>query len=117
MADVRMASRYRDEKSNLKIVRVIPEFIWRHIVNAAKRIFYQYYLREWNPGTFELPSGVILVSVGAWLGLVSFQQAASIGSPITAGQVTVSSMSVLLGVQLILAFLNYDVGKEPRSVR
>lgn len=117
VSDVKMTSRYRDEKSNLKVLRVIPEFIWRHAVNTWKRIFYQYFLREWNPGTFELPVGFVLLAFGVGLGAVSYQQALSLGSSITAGQVTVSSMSVILGVQLILAFINYDVGKDPSKVR
>ena len=56
--DVPMVSVYGEEKSNLKIRKVIFEFPWGHNVNFLKRIFYKYYLREWSVASFELPVGL-----------------------------------------------------------
>ncbi|MDA8736829.1 glycosyltransferase family 2 protein [Aquiluna sp.] len=117
VADVPMAAVYGSEKSNMSILKVMIEFPWRHTVNLWKRIFYRYYLREWNVGSFELPLGVFLLAFGAWFGLSSYLSAAAAGLATTAGQVTASAVAVILGVQLLLSFISYDVQSEPRIPR
>jgi len=117
VADVPMVAVYGSEKSSMSIVKVMVEFPWRHTVNLWKRIFYRYYLREWNVGSFELPLGLFLVAFGAWFGLRSYISAAAAGLATTAGQVTGSAVALILGVQLLLSFLSYDVQSEPRIPR
>jgi dolichol-phosphate mannosyltransferase len=117
VADVPMVAVYGDEKSNLRISKVLFEFPWSHSVNFLKRIFYRYYLREWSVGSFELPLGVLLLIFGTWFGLSSYLAAAAAGVATTAGQVTGSAVALILGVQLLLSFLSYDVQSEPRIPR
>jgi len=115
--DVPMVSVYGNEKSNLKIRKVIFEFPWRHTVNLHKRLFYKYYLREWSVASFELPAGIGLTIFGAWFGLARYFEASDAGQATTAGQVTLSALALILGVQLLLSFLAYDVQSEPRVPR
>jgi glycosyltransferase involved in cell wall biosynthesis len=115
--DVPMVSVYGNEKSNLKIRKVIFEFPWRHTVNLLKRLFYKYYLREWSVASFELPVGIGLTIFGAWFGLARYFEASGAGQATTAGQVTLSALALILGVQLLLSFLAYDVQSEPRVPR
>jgi glycosyltransferase involved in cell wall biosynthesis len=115
--DVPMKSLYGNEKSNLKIRKVIFEFPWRHTVNLHKRLFYKYYLREWSVASFELPVGIGLTIFGAWFGLARYFEASGAGQATTAGQVTLSALALILGVQLLLSFLAYDVQSEPRVPR
>ena len=117
VADVPMAAVYRSEKSSMSILKVMFEFPWRHTVNLWKRIFYRYYLREWNVGSFELPLGIFLMVFGAWYGIRSYLSAAAAGLATSAGQVTGSAVALILGVQLLLSFLSYDVQSEPRIPR
>ncbi|MEN9854367.1 MAG: hypothetical protein RLZ30_476 [Actinomycetota bacterium] len=117
VADVPMVAVYGEERSNLKISRVLVEFPWRYSVNFLKRIFYRYYLREWSVGSFELPLGFFLLIFGAWFGLSSYLAASAGGVATTAGQVTGSAVALILGVQLLLSFLSYDVQSEPRIPR
>jgi dolichol-phosphate mannosyltransferase len=117
VADVPMTAVYGKEKSNLKISKVLFEFPWRHTVNFLKRIFYRYYLREWSVGSFELPLGIFLLVFGTWFGLSSYLNAVAGGVATTAGQVTASAVALILGVQLLLSFLSYDVQSEPRIPR
>jgi hypothetical protein len=117
VADVPMVAVYGEEKSNLRVSKVLFEFPWRHSVNFLKRIFYRYYLREWSVGSFELPLGLVLLIFGTWFGLSSYLAASAAGVATTAGQVTGSAVALILGVQLLLSFLSYDVQSEPRIPR
>lgn len=117
VVDVPMPAQYGAEKSNLNIRKVMFEFPHRHFVNLLKRTFYNYYLREWNIATFELPLGLGLFWFGLGFGVASWASAAAAGVPATTGQVMLSAVPLLLGTQLILAFLNYDVAAVPRRPR
>src|SRR3546814_3938036 len=44
--DIPMDAHYGDEVSNLKIKKIIGEFLIKHLRNTGKRIFYNYYLRD-----------------------------------------------------------------------
>lgn len=112
--DVALPARYGNEKSNLKIGKVLLEFPIKHIKNQLKRVFYRYYLREWSIASFELPLGIFLSGFGAWFGLSSFLAAAAAGRVTTAGQATIASLAIILGVQLLLSFLSYDIQSEPK---
>lgn len=115
--DVPMVSVYGEEKSHLRIRKVLFEFPWRHTVNLHKRVLYKYYLRGWSIASFELPLGLALTIFGAWFGLARFAEASDAGRATTAGQVTLSAVALILGVQLLLSFLSYDVQSEPRVPR
>lgn len=113
--DVSIPARYGDEESNLRLGRVLIEFPWKHMRNHLKRICYRYYLREWSIGSIELAAGVGLMLFGAIFGIVSFLSAIELGQSTTAGQVTFASLAIILGFQLLLSFLNYDIQSEPKN--
>jgi dolichol-phosphate mannosyltransferase len=117
VTDVPMKAVYGDEKSHLKIRKVLVEFPFRHTVNLLKRVFYRYYLREWSIASIELPVGLSLLVFGVWFGLASFIDASGAGRATTAGQVTVAAIGIILGVQFLLSFLAYDVQSEPKIPR
>lgn len=112
--DVSLPARYGSEKSNLKIRKVLVEFPLKHIRNQMKRVLYRYYLREWSIASFELPSSLIMLAFGSFFGLITFIQASQAGQSVTAGQVTVAALSIILGFQLFLSFLAYDIQSEPK---
>lgn len=112
--DVSMPARYRGEHSSLNIPKTMFEFPLKHVRNFLKRIFYQYYLREWSIASFELPLSILLVVVGMSIGISGFISGLNSGLGITPGQATVSSLSLLLGVQFLLGFLSFDLNSSPR---
>jgi dolichol-phosphate mannosyltransferase len=114
VADMPMKAVYGEERSHLRIRKVLFEFPYRHTVNLMKRVFYKYYLREWSIASFELPIGLSFTVFGIWFGLASVAAANSLGQAATAGQVTLSAVGIILGVQLLLSFLAYDIQAEPR---
>jgi hypothetical protein len=113
--DIPMHAKYDDEISNLKISKVMFEFFYKNIRNLFKRIFYNYYLRDMSLASFELPCGVFLFLFGAFYGLNHWIQnfGSSIATP--SGTVMLASLPILVGVQLILAFVGYDVSTVPRQ--
>lgn len=114
VVDVPMDAHYGDEVSNLRISKIVSEFLAKHIRNFFKRLFYNYYLRDMSLASIELPLGVALMLGGAAYGIWHWIMSAQVGVATAAGTVMLSALPILMGVQLILAFLAYDIASVPR---
>lgn len=115
--DVPMDAKYGDEVSNLKISKIIGEFLVKHARNFSKRIFYNYYLRDLSLASIELPLGLALLVVGAGFGGYHWLESARAGVSTPAGTVMLAALPILMGLQLVLAFLGYDIASVPRRPR
>jgi glycosyltransferase involved in cell wall biosynthesis len=113
VADVPMDASYGDEVSNLKISQVVTEFLLKHIRNFSKRIFYNYYLRNMSVASLELPLGTLMLVLGTGYGLWHWFHSARSGVPTPPGTVMVAALPVLMGLQLLLAFVSHDVASVP----
>jgi glycosyltransferase involved in cell wall biosynthesis len=114
VADVPMDAVYADEVSNLKISRIATEFAAKHVRNFFKRLFYNYYLRNMSLASIELPLGVASLLFGSVFGITHWITASRHGLATPAGTVMVAALPIIMGVQLILAFLAYDIASVPR---
>jgi glycosyltransferase involved in cell wall biosynthesis len=116
VCDVPMPAIYEGEQSNLVIRKVAGEFALQHISNTAKRIFYGYYLRNFNIASIEIVLGLAFAAFGFWFGATRWIEGIELGVPTTSGTVMVAALPLLVGVQLVLAFLSYDLQNVPRDV-
>jgi glycosyltransferase involved in cell wall biosynthesis len=114
VVDIPMCAKYGDEVSNLKISAIVGEFLGKHFKNFLKRIFYNYYLRDMSLASIELPIGLLMLLGGTVFGVIEWVNGSALGVPTTAGTVMLAALPVILGIQLILAFLGYDISKVPR---
>ena len=112
--DIPMRARYGTERSSLRIPNVIGEFALKHLRNAAKRVFYTYFLRDFTAASLELVLGALLLLFGTTHGLAHWSISIATGTPATAGTVVLAAVPVLLGSVLLLAFLHFDIGNVPR---
>ena len=114
VVDVPMDAQYGDEVSNLKISKIVGEFLLKHVRNFSKRIFYNYYLRDMSLASIELPLGVLLFFSGCVFGVYHWINSLQEGTTTPAGTVMLAALPILMGAQLILAFLGYDISNVPR---
>ncbi|CAD1795780.1 glycosyltransferase family 2 protein [Xanthomonas euroxanthea] len=113
--DVPMHAKYADEVSNLKISKVLTEFLFKNLRNFGKRILYNYYLRNMSLASLELPAGIVMFSFGVVYGLQHWLTSLGTGEAATSGTVMLAAMPVLVGVQLLLAFFGQDIASVPRT--
>lgn len=114
VVDIPMTAKYGGEVSNLKVRKVMGEFFVKHLRNFGKRIFYNYYLRDLSLASIELPVGLFLFFFGVVFGGYHWYEASSLGVASTAGTVMLSVLPILMGLQLLLAFIGYDISSAPR---
>ncbi|UCE84892.1 MAG: glycosyltransferase family 2 protein [Deltaproteobacteria bacterium] len=115
VCDIPMTPRYGAEKSNLLIRRVIGEFLFKHFANTLKRIAYNYFLRNFSVASLEIAAGLPLLAFGGWIGVTRWLDSLVTGVPATPGTVMLAALPIVLGAQLLLAFLAHDVQDVPRE--
>ncbi len=113
--DVPMDATYLDEESQLRVHRVGPEFLRKHAVNLGKRIFYNYYLRNFNIASLELVLGLALVTFGTIVGVHQWTVGAIENRFASAGTVMLAALPIIVGSQLLIGFLNHDMQNVPRK--
>jgi dolichol-phosphate mannosyltransferase len=113
VADVPMAARYGDEVSNLSLARSSLEFPGKYLARFGKRIFYSYFLRDFSAGTIALLLGTVLTLAGGTFGAWHWYLSGATGRPATSGEVMLSALPVLVGFQLLISLLNFDVANVP----
>lgn len=113
VADIPMKAKYADEKSGLSIRKIIFEFPPKYINRFFKRIFYNYFLRDFNVATIELVFGLILFVLGVCFGCYHWYLSAKYSVPATSGTVMLAALPTILGFQLLLSALQFDIKNLP----
>ena len=113
--DVPMDAVYADEESNLKVSKVLPEFLGKHISRIFRRYFYLYLLRDFNIGSLYSLLGALLCMIGLVFGGVHWVHSMTSGQPASSGTVMLAALPLIIGIQFLIAFLHYDVSNVPRE--
>jgi glycosyltransferase involved in cell wall biosynthesis len=114
VVDVPMDAIYADEVSNLRIRKIAGEFLFKHLRNGIKRIFYNYYLRDMGVASFELVIGLFLIFFGAAFGGLHWLSSSRMSQPTPVGTIMITAVCAIWGMQLLLAFISADISNVPR---
>jgi dolichol-phosphate mannosyltransferase len=112
--DVPLDALYGNEVSSLKISQVLFEFPGKHLANLGKRIFYNYFLRDFSLASLQLLAGTVFLSFGVIFGGLKWSGSLAAGTAVSAGTVMLAALPTLLGFQLLLSFLAFDMSNQPR---
>ena len=113
-------ARIASKSSGYLVISISP---WRPPVEhplkyaraALKRLFYAYLLRDFNLASVLMLIGIPLILAGASFGAVKWAHSIRTGELATAGTVMVAALPVVVGLQMILSALNYDISNVPRQ--
>lgn len=113
--DIPMKAVYADEKSNLKWNKILFEFFFKHTRNTVNRLYFQYLIKDFGIATIQLAMGLILTVFGTTMGIISWHRSITTGVTASSGSVMLAALPVILGIQMLLSFLNYDIASVPRT--
>jgi len=112
--DVPMVAVYEDEESNLHIKDILLLFLGGHTRNFFKRIFYNYFLRDFTIASLELMAGTTFLLFGFIYGGINWTQSIIMHNAAPGGVVMLAGLTVIVGTQMLLSVFNYDVQNVPR---
>ena len=111
--DLPMHAVYADEISSMRPLHMIAPFTYGHARNLLRRLTYQYFVRGFSLASIQLALGVPMLLFGVLFGALTWQNSIATGLPATAGTVMLSALPIILGVDFLLSWLNFDVHSEP----
>lgn len=117
VVDVPMKAVYDDEESNLHVRKIFFPFLKGNLRNLSKRILYKYFLQDFNMASLELCFSFIFLLFGFIFGGVNWFQNAIDGVQTPLGTVVISALAIIVGFQLLLSFLSYDVFNFPNKAQ
>jgi glycosyltransferase involved in cell wall biosynthesis len=109
-----MRATYGEEVSNLRVSRQLAPFLAGHLRNTARRILYRYFFRDLSLASLELVAGLGLLGFGFLFGLYHWLSAPP-DQLVPTGTIMIAALTFLIGFQLVLSFLNYDIASSPRE--
>ncbi|RPJ28241.1 MAG: glycosyltransferase family 2 protein [Chloroflexi bacterium] len=113
--DVPMPARYQGEISNLLIHRILFEFPQKLIATFMRRIVLKNFIYDFSMASIYLLTGLPLLIFGLTFGIYKWIHYASLGIPAPTGTVMLPTLSVLLGIQLLLSAIEIDLRSVPRE--
>lgn len=115
VADVPMEALYADEQSNLRAGAVLLPFLGKNLRELTKRILYTYFLRDFSLASAQLLFGLLMLGFGAVFGGVAWWGSVASGEVASTGTVMIAVLPIILGFQLLLGFLGFDMTNEPKA--
>lgn len=112
--DVPMKARYGNEKSNLSRTRSLIEFPPKLLLAFFRRILLRYFLYDFNVASLYLLVGMPLFLYGCIFGLESYEKYTALNNPAPTGTIMLATLSIILGFQLLISAISYDVGNFPK---
>jgi len=116
VSDIPICSRYEDEKSNMNIMGIFFIFPFQYSKCIIKRLFYQYFVRDFNLGSFCFLIGGLLTNAGLIFGAWKWYKLSSIGILASSGTVMAAALPIIIGIQFLLSSIQYDILNVPRFV-
>lgn len=113
--DIPMDALYADEVSNLRVRAVLGEFLGKHLGNFAKRIGYNYFLRDMSAASLHLILGLLLTTFGTVFGAYHWALSAAHQVFTGSGTVMLAALPLIMGLQFLLAFVVHDTQTTPRQ--
>lgn len=107
--DIAMPAIYGSEKSNLSIFKTLLTFPPKLIKAHFKRIMLRYFVYDFNINSLYLLFGWPLFLFGVIFGICKWIHYAHLGIAAPTGTVMIAVLGVVLGFQIILASIQYDL--------
>ncbi len=114
VVDIAMDASYGSETSSLRVTHVLGEFLAKHLRNFGKRVFYSYFLRDMTAASLELFLGLCALGFGLVFGGIHWADGLATGVAAPLGTIMLAALPTMLGLQMLLAFVAYDVANVPR---
>jgi len=113
--DVAMPSIYGDEKSSMKVWRMPFVFSIKLSLTFTKRIIKNYFLYDFNIASIYLIFGLPLFLFGLIFGSFEWFYYSSKNILAPTGTIMIITLSIILGFQLLLQAIHFDIVNAPKS--
>jgi len=112
--DVQIPAKYGGERSSLSEASALFRFPRKLLAAFFRRLWLQYFVREFSPVSLFLVSGLFLSTFGTLWGGAYWVRSARTGHEASTGTVMIAVVPLILGVQLLLQAVSLDIQNTPK---
>lgn len=113
--DVPMPAVYGDEKSNMTVWKMPFIFIPKLLKTFLKRIIKTYFLYDFNMSSIYMLLGIPLFFFGVIYGIYKWWYYSMVDELAPTGTIMLVTLSIILGFQLLLQSIHYDIIRTPKA--
>ncbi len=113
VVDIPMVAKYGKETSHVNIFNSLFIFSFFHSKNFFKRIIYNYFLRDFSVASLEWIVGPLMIAFSLFFGIYKWIESVNNDMSATAGTVMLAALPMIVGIQMILSALSYDIENMP----
>lgn len=113
VADIPMPAVYGNERSSMRVSRVVLGFPPRLARMLFRRLVYKYVVYDTSPVALYLGLGTLLGGFGTVFGAYEWRLSIQTGIPATAGTVVAALLPFLMGFLLLLQAVGLDIAQSP----
>jgi len=113
--DVPMPARYGGERSNLSVRRTLFEFPFKLTRTFFRRLILKNLIYDFSMASIYLLAGIPLLLFGLIFGIIKWVNYAARNIPAPTGTVMLPTLSVLLGIQFMIAAIEIDLRSTPKT--
>lgn len=111
--DVPIPARYQGEMSNLSVHKILLEFPFKLLKTFIRRLILRNLIYDFSMASIYIFTGLPLLLFGSIFGITRWLYYASRDIPAPTGTVILPTLSVLLGVQFMIAAIEIDLRSTP----
>ena len=113
VVDIPLVAHYPSEDSHLSARTVVLPFAGLHVLRFMRRVFLNYFIRDFSLGSICALFGFVLFVSGTTIGVVNWLVNLVRGVATPVGTIMLAVLCLLLGIQLILFFFATDLAATP----
>jgi len=113
--DVPMPARYGSETSNLSVRRSVLEFSAKLFRTFLRRLVLKNLIYDFSMASIYMLASVPLLLFGLIFGINKWAQYSALQQPAPTGTVMLPTLSVILGIQFLIAAIEIDLRSTPRD--
>ena len=111
--DVYIPAKYGDQTSHLSEFAILMEFPQRLLRRFLRRLWIQYFVRDFSIALLYLIAGPVLLLPGAAFGAVHWYSSAQQGVATPTGTVMLAVLPIAMGLQFLLQAVGLDIQSQP----
>tara|TARA_B110000259_G_C13998263_1_gene395311 strand:+ start:720 stop:1667 length:948 start_codon:yes stop_codon:yes gene_type:complete len=115
--DIPFSTIYRNEKSNLSIIKVTLTFPFKIFKRLIKRLFLKYYIYDFNMASVYLLIAIPSITFGFFFGAYHWRIGVVENIENNPGTIMLAALPIILGLQFILQAISIDMNNTPKRVR
>ena len=113
--DIPMKARYGDEVSGLSRTKTLFQFPPKLFIAFIRRLILKYFLFDFNIASIYTIFGLPLFLFGLYYGITNYIKYSTSHIAAPTGTVVIPTLLIILGFQLLLSAVSYDITNYPRK--